>query len=169
MTSPYVRTIDDIGAFFEEQRLATEDANSKICDRQKAITFGSYWVRFHVMPPGIVIVIAGRVTTIEDFKTVEIEAGGSEEELEETLPQLQSRHDDGYMFGRAYSVLEPEGEYGSTHRSVMWPIDKSLYDALKANSWDFTNLDDWEAAHLEDAYQSYRSWMIAAYDRDSDT
>ena len=42
----------------------------------------------------------------------------------------------GYKSGRAYSVIEPDGELGDTHVSTMWPITKESFEQAKAMRWD---------------------------------
>jgi hypothetical protein len=41
----------------------------------------------------------------------------------------------GYIFGRAYSEIEPRGELGSTHVTAMLPIDEAAFNEAREQDW----------------------------------
>lgn len=47
----------------------------------------------------------------------------------------------GYMRGIAYSILEPDGEYGSTHVSNVMPISEKAFEEGKAAGWKAVQVD----------------------------
>jgi hypothetical protein len=56
----------------------------------------------------------------------------------------------GYIFGRGYSVIEPNGELGSTHVANMWPIDKAAFDEAREQKWQPDLLDVTKSARLRE-------------------
>jgi len=41
----------------------------------------------------------------------------------------------GYVFGRAFSVVMPEGELGSVHVTRIVPISQEVFELARANGW----------------------------------
>lgn len=75
----------------------------------------------------------------------ELRCGASKEEAyESTLSIIESRKR-GYLFGIAFSVLEPRGEIGSTHVSQVVPIERRLFDLAKRCSWSILDPDKGKA------------------------
>lgn len=52
----------------------------------------------------------------------------------------QDSYDRGYRFGKAFSVMCPTGEYGSTHVSHMVPLRRSEFDDVLAAGYDAREL-----------------------------
>ena len=46
----------------------------------------------------------------------------------------------GYRFGRAYSVIVPDGEFGSTHVSEMVPLRKEEFEDARKAGWSWSAL-----------------------------
>ena len=48
---------------------------------------------------------------------------------------MKEYYDNGFRFGRAYSVVEPEGELGDTHVCDMVPITEEEFNQSKGLHW----------------------------------
>jgi len=134
---------------------ATDAANKNLAPEQRAITWGSYWLRF---APEYHCVIFGRVMPMEELIDSEREAGAEPEELDYTREHYTEQHERGYLFGYAYSVMEPRGELGDTHRANMWPITQEQFEHAKDAEWELRHviaewpmrvLDDWTAHQMK--------------------
>src|SRR5262245_1154722 len=81
----------------------TERANAVPSPAQTQITWGDYWVRFWGVP------IFGYIETRDDLALSEYGKNPDEERIAEadyTMARMIENHDRGYMFGKAYSVIE---------------------------------------------------------------
>jgi hypothetical protein len=58
-----------------------------------------------------------------------------DEEAEEELRQIIDSHRRGYRYGKWYSEVEPEGEYGSAHVVSLWEISKDDFEVGRRNGW----------------------------------
>lgn len=125
----------------EFMRKQTEGANERLAEEQKTITWGSHWVRFLDLD-GSLLLICGYVDTLEEYLQKERDAGADEEEVEYAKATLPENHARGYMSGTAYSVIEPEGELGDTHRYNAWPISKELFEKVREAGWQLGQMDD---------------------------
>lgn len=182
-------TIKQFSSFEEAMNAMAEAeaaANENLAPEQSALTWGSTWVRFDHVPSGVLIV--GRCATIEEVEAGErecapkiedypVETGPPvivdeftadtaefEGELAGTLAQTRDSHERGYLFGRAYSAIEPDGELGSTHRANAWPISPECFDALRRASYHPHRLSlaaPALAAELESAYKAWAHHELA--------
>ena len=48
----------------------------------------------------------------------------------------------GYVFGKAYSVVEPTGELGSTHVSQMVEVPRETWELARSYNWQITAMLD---------------------------
>jgi len=119
--------MEEMWAFMAEQeRLANEHATAD----QKAITYGDYWIRMdHEFP------IFGYVNTLDELDSLERELGVSDEEIVFERNMIANAHERGYMYGKAYSIAEPDGEWGSTHCSTMYQISRELFELAREQGW----------------------------------
>jgi hypothetical protein len=129
------RDLDEMVAFMQR---AEQAANGRVVQAQRDLTYGDLWVRFHQ-----VAIIFGRVHTLEEIRDTELKLGASEAEVEETLAQVRERFERGYLFGTCFSVVEPDGELGDTHRSQVWPCPLELYQEAEAKRWELDGLEPW--------------------------
>jgi hypothetical protein len=112
-----------------------EAAKSRATPRQNAITYGDYWMRAWDD-----IMIFGYIYTKEEMDAIEIKLGASQEELEYEHRVYDRSYRDGFRFGKAYSVIEPNGELGDTHVCDMIKITKEEFYAAKALNWSQTEI-----------------------------
>ena len=158
MTGPYVRSFNSMEEMFDFMARATESANAHLADEQKALTWGSYWFR-----PFDDFVIFGYVFTQEEFEARErwsYHRGGALDEEEEaefgfSKAHVLDAHERGYLFGEAFSVSEPSGELGDTHRANAWPITAEQFEAAKAAHWN--HMDPTVVAWLRPLVEKIRS------------
>ena len=152
------RKFDSIEEMFDYIEKQTQRANASLTAEQKAITWGSHWVRFL---PSEQLIIFGRVFTLAEIEQGERSAGASTEELEYTLNSCRANHDRGYLFGRAYSVAEPDGELGDTHRANMWPITEQQFDEARQAAWNPSRIVPGMFSWLAEAYSHYRAYLLS--------
>lgn len=53
----------------------------------------------------------------------------------EAASHLREMRERGYLFGMAYSVLEPDGEPGDTHVANLMPISEQAFNEAKTHGW----------------------------------
>lgn len=124
----------------------TELANDNLHPVQRELTWGSYWVNFALLSDRIVVF--GRVDPLPEADDVETLAENQ---------RIEAELERGYMFGRAYSMMSPEGELGDTHRFSVWPIEARLFEMAKAAQWDIDRLEPPGRALLEIAFAGWRA------------
>lgn len=152
-----VQEFDSFEEALEYMARATDEANTKLADEQKSVTWGSYWVRF---VPDHQLMIFGHVFTRDEFTQAERDAGATQEELDYSLQHYEENLARGYVFGRAYSVWEPRGELGDTHRYNLWPISQANFEEARLFQWvpaAMPGLHTW----LRAAYDAYRSNLLS--------
>lgn len=151
---------DDHQSMIDWLRRADEAAHSAITPIQEALTYGSYWVQFHNIADRQVVF--GHVLTVDDARKGCIRTGGTTAECEAEAKEIDTSLQRGYMYGIAHSGWYPDGELGSTHKSVAWPIDEDLFEAARAVRFNIDALPlNWKAT-LELAFQAYRNRWSAA-------
>lgn len=133
-TGEVFRTYDSWEQMFDAIRESEARANATLTPAQKAVVYGSYWVTLY--PDYGDLWVFGYVLTEEESYRSEIEAGADPEEARYTAERLRDSYARGYRFGKAYSVITPEGEYGSTHvASIAMPITKEQFEQARRDGW----------------------------------
>jgi hypothetical protein len=140
-----------------QMRVLTEYANEHLADAQREVTYGSYWARFYNVKERVIIF--GHVETLASMEASERDLGAGDEEAVYIVEDTKRRHEDGYLYGMAYSVVTPEGELGFTHRADLWPIDEETFDAYRKVGWNVDHEDlAWETrVGLAGAYAEWAS------------
>jgi hypothetical protein len=111
----------------QQERQAIENA----LPEQWNITWGARVVRIVDK-----LAIFGQIYTEREFLAENTKAGEApSEEILYELDDLRNAHQRGYRYGRWYSVVEPEGEYGSAHVSTLWEITTLDFDTARAGGW----------------------------------
>src|SRR5690349_13644211 len=137
----------------EYMRKAAQQANEGLHPQQRAIAYGDHWVQFADM--GELIVIFGRVHTLEEIRQGEQRSGATPSEADEVAASTAADLDQGYMFGTAYSVIEPTGELGTTHKASVWPIEERLFNAARQAEWNISELDEASKVLLTIAHAAF--------------
>lgn len=81
------------------------------------------------------ITIYGYGMTEEEFLEEERRLGADEEELEMQRRSFDRWTREGYLFGKAYSVACPDGEYGLTPVRQAIAMSKEDYEAARLAEW----------------------------------
>lgn len=109
-------------------------AMERATDEQKAITYGNYWMRLF-SSYGDTFPIFGYIQTLEQMDAECARLGGTKTECAEERKATEEDHANGMRFGRAYSVVVPEGELGSTHIVDMTPITEEQFKEAQKYNW----------------------------------
>ena len=154
------RAFDTFEEMIEFMQTNEEAANEHLADAQKAVTYDGYWCRFYDIADRVVIF--GHVTPLAywDEKVTQAKPGEDREEWEFEKQQIEDSHRRGYMYGWCYSIVEAEGEPGSTHQANLWPIDKALFDEAKSVGWNIDALGPRGQAALQSVYSAWRAHML---------
>lgn len=104
---------------------------------QEEITWGSYAIRLH-HAASMVLPIWGRIFEMEEIMAEVREETHDLAEIVHERDVFQHSHNQGWRYGRWFSQVLPEGEYGSAHIVSCWPITQSDYEYAEANGWLIT-------------------------------
>lgn len=144
-------THDEMLEAVERNRKAALDG---LHPAQASLDLGSHWVRFVDLGANPPIVEFGRVATETEIYN---EAEGTD--TTESIAAERTRlRETGLMYGLACSLLGEE--WGYTHKSMVWPINVTLFGAAEAAGWRIDKLDDAGRLLLEHAYQSHRNHYL---------
>lgn len=121
-------SLEDMQAHLAARTAAAMEA---MTEEQRSLTWGSY-----AMMPTVDFLIFGYVLTEEELRLGEVGAGADQEEAEFTVKATRGAMSRGYLFGRWYSLAEPEGELGSNHAVSCWPITSHEFNIAATFGWD---------------------------------
>jgi len=126
----------------QDQSRREKEANAQLMPEQIAmrdsIDAHQYWIHLR---PGLEFPIFGDAWSLKVQAENDRQFYPSVMTKEEKAEYKDSRdayadsRQRGYIFGRAYSVVEPRGELGSTHVAEMWPISEAAFDEATAANW----------------------------------
>lgn len=132
-----VRMYDSVDDMFADIRRAEEEAMKRAVSFQHALTQESETCYTMRLEPeyGDPLLICSEFPSYAELKANEIRLGASEEEADYGDTTLRESRTRGHMFGRHYSVIEPEGEWGSAHIATLIPITKETFEFFKERGW----------------------------------
>jgi hypothetical protein len=146
-----VKTFDGVDEMVAAVAQSEAAVAALTTDAQRAITYGEFWcapadqssyLRFGV-------IARGTSPSAPVSRTSAARAAKRKDE-----------HRRGYRFGCAYSAIEPEGQWGSTHVSTMVAkLSRAQFEQIRATGWRLETLVDDEigwAVRLVD-----RAWTDA--------
>lgn len=133
---------------------AQADAAQNMHPAQSALTWGSHWARFVNIANRVVEF--GRIYTQDEVVELEISAGATRIEAMRALQECGVGMEKGYLYGHAASFLYPEGESGYTHKSVVWPIEESTYNAAAEARWQIDQMPVSQKINLQIAFIAYK-------------
>lgn len=102
---------------------------------QLAFTEPTYWFRMYED-----ILIFGESQPVEAQARREVELGGDEGEYGYAYERFKERHERGYVYGKAYSVIEPDGELGSSHVSELTQCEQTTFEHMRKYGWSLDRL-----------------------------
>lgn len=130
MSEPTIIPFDSFEEMQKHISASVERAKANIQPRQAKITYGDYWMRIWED-----VLIFGHISTLKELEAEERRLGADDAEIAWERKVLENSYADGFRYGRAYSVIEPRGELGDTHVSVMYPITKEEFEQARAANW----------------------------------
>lgn len=134
------RTFGSAEEMFKAIQRGVEQAKARATPEQNAITKGDYWWRYVATMD---LHIFGYIMTDDELYSGSAYRGISEREIQWEKEAAKDSYDNGFRFGRAYSVVVPEGELGETHVADMVKISKAQFDYAKQHDWSLsTEYDD---------------------------
>ena len=125
-------SFDSFEEAVQAMRRAEARANAAAHDEQVRITYGDYWMSAYDAE----FLIFGRVSTLAELDAEEKRLGAGVMERRVEQEMIEGAHARGYRFGKAFSIVEPDGEIGSTHCSVMVPITGEMFARAESHRWD---------------------------------
>lgn len=149
----------------EAARAAAEEAmrqaNANLHDEQRALTWGSHWIRFVDLKRRHVVF--GRVYEERVALSVEIEAGCTEAEADMALDVIRRRQEENWLFGRSFDRFSPGHEEVvggglEVHRFDVWPIEERLYQHALSADGDVEQMDTWAQVLVNIAHVQWRAW-----------
>jgi hypothetical protein len=124
------REFDSADEMFDFMHQQEEAANARVTPEQAQIGYGAFWMR-----PYDDLLIFGHVPTAEETEASERALGADDEEIEYQRESFADAYNRGYRYGKCYSVVEPEGEWGSTHIANMIEITEQQFNQARDFSW----------------------------------
>lgn len=144
MTVEQFESFDDMARVMGERE---DSANASLLDIQQDLRDDTEHTRYWIRPfPQAGVIIFGETYSFRDLcdsvvKYVpDLEANDEsyDEMLDEVVWEVRASTESrqrGYLFGRAYSMLEPEGELGSTHVASVAPISREAFEEARTAGW----------------------------------
>lgn len=127
----HFEAFDSLEEMQAAMREREDAANARLTPEQKEVDWGDCWVQ-----AGDDMLIFGRCMTRDEVRTSEQECGAPPDEVEWSCASIDEAHGRGYRYGQAWSVLEPDGEYGSTHiASMLGRITQEDLDYARELGW----------------------------------
>lgn len=129
-------TIEEMQVFLSENQKA---ADAQIKDWQRAVKPGDFVMRFAEFG-GEVLAIYGEVLDAIELERPHHDMGSFEDRMEFEAVKARYKVDghwhQSFRFGRFYSPLCAEGEYGDIHLStIACVIEKEMFEMAKAAGW----------------------------------
>src|SRR5262245_24065865 len=119
-------SLEEAFAFMDESEA---EAMQRVLPEQRAITWGDHAVRVWAapmvgQPP---LMIYGQIFTEDELVLNESDAGATADELIYELRVLRESHARGYRYGRWFSTVTPDGEYGEAHIADLWTLTEEEF------------------------------------------
>lgn len=119
-------------ALMDDQREYEEQANAQAHPDQVAIDWGDY----AISKTEDEVTIWGQIMDYDshiEFETEKATTQGEKDYIKRNIDEVHAR---GYRFGRWFSRLAPEGEWGTKHVSVLWKVSEEEFHAAYENKWE---------------------------------
>lgn len=121
---------DDVDSVIEFLGNSHDAATAATTPEQQEVGEGDFWKR---NVGGLQIF--GYVYNRMDMRDAALDAGCTSSEADEDVAHTVQQLENGYLFGRCYSVVVPEGELGSTHRSQVTRITQQEFEVARQQGW----------------------------------
>ena len=114
-----VITFTDFHEFLAWQAQKEDEANARVTDFQRKLKPGDFVFRVVEMGQHPLLVLGQTFTPQAWYADMSPKYG--EEESRQEADSISERFQRGYLFGRWYSLIESQGEYGDAHISTLGP------------------------------------------------
>lgn len=121
---------------------------------QESIGFGSHWVQFYDIVE--THFIFGRVLSEGDILRYERKGDATWDEAAAAVRKARAEQEAGVLLSLAFDREHPEGDLCSTHKSHVWPIDKSVYDEAVRAGGVVSEMEEWARVSLLIALSGWR-------------
>jgi hypothetical protein len=115
-----VFSFTDFDEYLEWQADQERRANDRVHDFQAALRPGMKVFRLYPLGPQLLTILGRTVTPDQHYESM-VKEGYEISECEEERDMIAEQFDRGYLYGTWYSTIEPQGELGSAHISVLGP------------------------------------------------
>lgn len=162
MTDPMTDPTPSLTDAWQAMRADEAFANARLHDRQTALGPGDHFVRFFDVPAQVLIF--ARADTEAETIEAERALGATVMEIRDLVTRIRTRIERHYLYGRHYSLIEPDGELGTTHASLAWPISEITYTQAKAARWTLSQMPVETQMALSIAYAQWiehQRWLSA--------
>lgn len=148
---PHVESFGTMEEMFAVMGAREDAANAALSPEAHALrddtTHERHWLRLYPEFGGSILPIFGRTYSLPEAMAIErgyypdpIDAEGLAE-YAYIVESLHDRRARGYLYGRCYSVVEPEGEIGDTHVASVLALTPEAFAEAEAGGWDLAALD----------------------------
>lgn len=126
----------DYGAMLAERPLVEAGMDSLIQDWQRSIEPPSYVLRLIETADGLSMKIYVELITDMGAFIRERHAGSTADEAGQLAARIRDAKKRNWLYGRFYSMMVPQGEFGCIHRSqITHRFSKDAFDAARLVKW----------------------------------
>lgn len=130
---PEFKSFDNFEQMQEYMAKAEEEANNALhpvqIELRDDVEHTRYWCRPYAE---LGILIFGEAWSVSQIRAKE------DAHITDRKTEVRAR---GYLFGYAYSVVEPDGEVGDTHVANVFPISEAAFEEARAHGWKAVKAD----------------------------
>lgn len=130
---------DNMEDMHAAMRAAEEAANTRLTAAQIDLRDDTqqtrYWAR---VVPEYDLVVFGKAFSEEEAYQSEVRAGATPEQAAQSRNGIRESRQRGYLFGIAFSTVEPDGELGDTHVFNVVPISRDTFDRARWLGWSLS-------------------------------
>lgn len=120
---------------FAKARAEEAAMNGRATEEQRAIGYGDCVTREWDDPEHGPLTIWGTVLPLALVARGERQSGAGDAEIASLLARLEDGYGRGWRYGRWFSVMSPEGEYGAAHVAGLRPVTVAEFDAAHWRGW----------------------------------
>jgi hypothetical protein len=156
----------DIDEMFAHMAAAEKTAMERVLPEQRAMIDSSqeqWFLNLSVNPEELAIfgeawsLRRARKEELESYHVQSVDELGEEDRhaFHSSCKMMADSRRRGYIFGRAYSEIEPRGELGSTHVADMWPLTEAAFNEAREQDWRPDLSSNQKSAHLRTCLLQY--------------
>lgn len=134
MNDDNVRSYSNAQEMFDAMATRELAAALEVVDKQREVTWGSYFFK-PVTTSTETIYVFAKCDTLDDIVQGEVNAGADSDEIDYYKRHYTDMHQRNYRRGWHYSVVVPDGEYGDSHLVSIWPITEADFEEAKSLGW----------------------------------